>query len=112
LALLGAHHILHVSRIRVNVIPPVVTTRLDLCFFYADGRQSLRTFALWKSGNIYQKLVYELSDLYSPRNIIWLIKSRRKKWAVLVARMGEKRDVFRVLVGKPEGIETTWLTQV
>jgi len=31
---------------------------------------------------------------------------------VHVARMGERRGVFRVLVGKPEGKETTWETQV
>ena len=44
----------------------------------------------------------ELSDLYSP-NILWVIKSRRMGWAGHVARMGEERGVYRVLVGKPEG---------
>ena len=32
-----------------------------------------------------------------------MIKSRRVKWAGHVARMGERRDVYRLLVGKPEG---------
>ena len=32
-----------------------------------------------------------------------LIKSRRLRWAGHIARMGEKRDVYRGLVGKPEG---------
>jgi hypothetical protein len=32
-----------------------------------------------------------------------IIKSRRIKWAGHVARMGEKRNVYRLLVGKPEG---------
>ena len=32
-----------------------------------------------------------------------VIKSRRMRWAGHVARMGEGRDVYRVLVGKPEG---------
>jgi len=32
-----------------------------------------------------------------------VIKSRRVKWAGHVARMGERRDVYRLLVGKPEG---------
>ena len=32
-----------------------------------------------------------------------VIKSRRIRWAVHVARMGEERVVYRVLVGKPEG---------
>jgi hypothetical protein len=44
----------------------------------------------------------ELSDLYSP-NIVWVIKSRRMRWAGHVAPMGEKRGVYRILVGKPEG---------
>jgi hypothetical protein len=60
LALLGAHHIVHVIRIRV-------------------------------------------SDLSSPPNIARLIKSGRMRWVWHVARMGERRGVYRVLVGKPEG---------
>ena len=32
-----------------------------------------------------------------------MINSRRIRWAGLVARIGERRDVYRVLVGKPEG---------
>jgi len=44
----------------------------------------------------------ELNDLnYSP-NIIRVIKKRRMRWAGLAARLGEKRIVYRVLVGKPE----------
>ena len=45
----------------------------------------------------------ELNDLYSSLNIVRVIKSRRMRWAGHVARMGEKRRVYRVLVGKPEG---------
>jgi transcription termination factor 2 len=45
----------------------------------------------------------ELSDLYSLPNIVWMVKSRRMRWAGHVARMGEGRVVNRVLVGKPEG---------
>ena len=45
----------------------------------------------------------ELNDLYSSPSIVRVIKSRRIRWAVHVARMGERRDVYRVLVGKPEG---------
>ena len=45
----------------------------------------------------------ELNDLYSSPNIVRVIKSRRMRWAGHVARMGEKRGVYRVLVGKPEG---------
>jgi len=49
----------------------------------------------------------ELNDLYSSPNIVRVIKSRRMRWAGHVARMGEEREVYRVLVGKPEGNETT-----
>jgi hypothetical protein len=35
--------------------------------------------------------------------IIRVIKSRKMRWAGNVARMGERRDVYKVLVGKPEG---------
>ena len=44
----------------------------------------------------------ELNDLYSSPNIVWVVKSRRIKWAGNVARMGEERGVYSVLVGKPE----------
>jgi hypothetical protein len=41
--------------------------------------------------------------LYLSPNIIRIIKSRRMRWAGHVARMGEKRNAYRILVGKPEG---------
>jgi hypothetical protein len=45
----------------------------------------------------------ELRDLYSSPSIIRIIKSRRTRWAGHVARMGEKRNAYRLLVGKPQG---------
>ena len=45
----------------------------------------------------------EINDLYTSSNIIRVIKLRRMRWAEHVARMGEGRGVYRVLVGKPEG---------
>jgi hypothetical protein len=45
----------------------------------------------------------ELHNLYSSPDIIRQIKSRRMRWTGHVARMGEGRNVYRVLVGKPEG---------
>jgi hypothetical protein len=45
----------------------------------------------------------ELHNLYSSPSIIRIIKSRRMRWAGHVARMREKRNVYRLLVGKPEG---------
>ena len=44
----------------------------------------------------------ELNDLYFSPNIVWVIKSRRMRWAGNVARMDEERWVYRVLVGKLE----------
>jgi hypothetical protein len=44
-----------------------------------------------------------LHFLYSSPNIIRQIKSRRMRWAGHVACMGEERNVYRVLLGKPEG---------
>jgi hypothetical protein len=44
----------------------------------------------------------ELQNLYSSPSIIRIIKSRRMTWAGHVARIGEKRNVYRLLVGKPE----------
>jgi hypothetical protein len=45
----------------------------------------------------------ELHNLYSSPSIIRIIKSRRMRWAGHVAQMGEKKNVYKLLVGKPEG---------
>jgi hypothetical protein len=45
----------------------------------------------------------ELHDLYSSPSIITIIKLRRMRWTGHVARMGEKGNAYRLLVGKPEG---------
>jgi hypothetical protein len=45
----------------------------------------------------------ELHSLYSSPNIVRVIKTRRMRWAGRVARMGEGRGVYRVLVGRSEG---------
>ena len=44
----------------------------------------------------------ELNDLYSSPNTVRVMKSRRMRWAGHVARMGEERGVYGVLVGKRE----------
>jgi hypothetical protein len=44
----------------------------------------------------------ELHGLYSLPNIVRAIKSRRMRWAGHVARMGEGRGAYRVLVGRPK----------
>jgi hypothetical protein len=45
----------------------------------------------------------ELHNLYSSPSVIRMIKSRRLRWAGNVARMGDKRNAPRIMVGKPEG---------
>jgi hypothetical protein len=45
----------------------------------------------------------ELHNLYSSPSIIRIIKSRRMRWAGHMARMGDRGNVYRLLVGKPEG---------
>jgi len=47
--------------------------------------------------------IEELNDLYSSPNIVRVIKSRSMRWAGHVARVGERKGVHRVLMGKPEG---------
>ena len=47
--------------------------------------------------------ITKLNDLYYLPNIVRVIKLRRMRWVVHVARMGERRGVYRVLVGEPEG---------
>ena len=48
----------------------------------------------------------ELNGLHRSPHIFRVIKSRRMRWVGHVARMGERKGVYRVLVGKPEGKRT------
>jgi len=45
----------------------------------------------------------KVGDLYCSPNVVRMIKSGRMRWAALLARMGKRRGVCRVLVGKTEG---------
>jgi len=46
--------------------------------------------------------MWSLNDLYSSPNIVWVIKSRMR-WVGHVVCVGERRGMYRVLVGKREG---------
>ena len=65
---------------------------------------SLGIYLALESRGYWRKLRnWELNGLYSALNIILVIKSRRMRRAGNVGRMGEGRDAYKVLVGKPEG---------
>jgi len=51
----------------------------------------------------WRKLQNELNDLYFSPDFFWVIKSRRIRLAGHVARIGERRGVYRDVMGKPEG---------
>jgi hypothetical protein len=56
-----------------------------------------------KVGGVWRRLHnVELHNLYASPNVIRMITSMRMRWAGHVARMGEMKNVYRILVGKPE----------
>jgi len=64
---------------------------------------TLAFLALLGAPYIYDISSLRVNDLYFSPNIVRVIKSKRMRWAGHVARMGERRGVYGVLVGKPEG---------
>jgi hypothetical protein len=58
----------------------------------------MRSFMEWR--NLHNE---ELHDLYHSHKTVQVIKLRRIRWAGHLAYMGERRGIYRVLVGKPEG---------
>jgi hypothetical protein len=103
------------SKIHRNIILPVVLFSCEIWSLTAREECRLRVFenrvlrrifgpkrdevtGEWR--RLHNK---ELYALYSSPNIIRVIKSRRLKWAGLVACMGERRGAYRVLMEKPEG---------
>jgi hypothetical protein len=70
-----------------------------------ENRELRKIFGPKRDGVIggWRKLLNEeLHNLYCSPSIIRNIKSRRMRWAGYIARMGEKRSAYRILVGKPE----------
>ncbi|KAJ4434960.1 hypothetical protein ANN_23532 [Periplaneta americana] len=82
-------------------------------FFYGDGLLALRPTPKLEDHplsafqdslfNIFAATLHIRRVAYPSPDIIGNIKSRRLRWAGHVARMGESRNAYRVLVGRPEG---------
>jgi hypothetical protein len=74
--------------------------------YYTDVWEQGSEKIIWTQSNVvtgeWRRLHNEELHLYSSSNIRQM-KSRRMKWAGHMARMGEKRKLYKVLVGKPEG---------
>ena len=84
----------------------VMLTGKGHALFYLHYLQNVRIFGPRRdevTGEWRRLRNEELNDLYSSPNIVRVIKSRRMRWAGHVARMGEERGAYRVLVGKLEG---------
>jgi hypothetical protein len=77
-----------------------VTLEIFTTFWSHTYFLDLRIILIWILSKLDNK---ELHDLYSSPSIIGTIKSRRMIWAGHVARVGEKRNAYRLLVGKPGG---------
>jgi hypothetical protein len=76
----------------------VKTSNLTFFIVTAVKTSNLRVLSL----KYFAYLEFIIHNLYSSPSIIRIIKSRRMKWAEHVARMGEKRNAYRLLVGKLE----------
>jgi hypothetical protein len=115
--LLSSSLLLKNVKIRINktIILPVVLYGCEILFLTISEEHRLSVFENRILRRIFgpkrdevmgerRKLHNEkLRELYSSPSIIRIIKSRRMRWAGHVARMGEKRNMYRLLVGKPKG---------
>jgi hypothetical protein len=63
-----------------------------------DGRKRAAVAGAWRKLHI-----EELRHFYASPNIIRVIKVRRMRWACDVSSMGDMRNAYKILVGKPEG---------
>ena len=73
----------------------------DICSFDLSTKCVKMVTGKWR--NLHNE---ELNDQYCSPNIVRVFKSRRMRWAGHVARMGDRRILYRVLVGIPEGKRT------
>jgi hypothetical protein len=68
-----------------------------------DGEKHMQNPRKFNQKIEYLTAICQLHNLYNFSNIFRVIKGRRKKWAGHVPLMGEMRNVYKILVGKPEG---------
>jgi hypothetical protein len=115
--LLSSRLLLKNGKVRIHniIILPVVLYRCERWSLTLREEHTLRVFETMVLRRIFglkrdevmgglRKLHNEeLHDFYISPSIIRIIKLRRMRWAGHVARMGEKRNVYRLLVGKLEG---------
>jgi hypothetical protein len=90
----------------MNRIPSQGLLVIGFDFMYLDKRECLRTFGPRRDevAGEWRKLHNEeLRDLYSSPSITRMVKWRKTRWVGHVARMGEKRNAYSLLVGKPQG---------
>jgi hypothetical protein len=107
-SLLSSHMLSRNLKIRIykTIILPVVLYGCETWSLTLREEHRLRVFGPKRdevTGEWRKLHNKELHDLFSSSSIIRIIKSRRMRWASHVAQMGEKRNAYRLLVGKPEG---------
>ena len=100
----------------LTIILPVVLYGCETWSLTCREKRTLRVFesralrrVFWpKRNEVTGKGRTLHNDLYSSPNIVRVIKFRRMRYKGHVARMGERRGVYRVLVGKPEAKRRFW----
>ena len=85
----------------MQLLRVIASKVLEFLIYWCNWNRTYNTSTIVPTS--YFLLLSRGHELYRSPNIVRVIKSRRMRWAGLVASMGEERGVYRVLVGKPEG---------
>jgi hypothetical protein len=94
--------LIHAATLKYSIISPEIYMMYSMTQS-ASIAHFLNEFLIYLTGGWRKLHNEELHNLYSSPSIIRIIKSRRMRWVGDVTRIGEKRNVYRLLVGKPEG---------
>jgi hypothetical protein len=105
----GPEPFVEVRMYKITIFPVVLygcqtwslTLREEHKLRVCENRVLRRIFGPKRDGVVggWRKLHNKLHNLYSSASIIRIMKSRRMRWAGHVARMGKKRNVYRLLIG-------------